>query len=1809
MKKFAFTIIALSLFLVSAGQPLSGVYSIPGTSPGGFATLAIAIDALNTHGAGGNGVTFNINADYSESVTAPLILTATGTESTPIIFTKSGNGANPIITRTDGGTLTTSVLGGQGDAVILIQGTDYVTFEAIDVTANNPGIEYGYYLRKSGPADGCKYVTIKDALITMNKGTSAFVAGIYSSNNDAASTVSSLSGVSLTSTGGRHENITIKGNTISNVFAGIIIRGFNHTTSPYNYYDQNFVVGTPGSGNTIRNFAGNNASTSYGIYLIYQNNATVAYNNIDNTDGGGSAATAMLYGIFNSTGNTSAFSATNNTLNITQGGATFALYGINSQSSGNLTVDNNSITLNASNPTSGIFGYIYNTSATSASAVSISNNTFNGSTIPCSGAMYLINNNSNVPGVSTISGNATSGNITKSGASGNFYGYYTAASPTGTENITENNFSNISVGGASYFYGIFSSTITSGFISNISRNTISNITVNGGLLYAMSLGGANNRTVNKNTISGLQGGNLIYGMLVNSGNPVNIYQNEYCNFVSSSVTNPFPTTHAIVKALQIGYGTLYANVYNNLISNLKTPVSTDENAISGIHIEQGDGATNEVTVNLFYNTIFLNAVSSSTSTFGTSCIYKVSTLMTGDFRNNILVNLSAPGPAGGFTVAYRMNDTYNPLYYSGVSNNNNLYSGPPASNRLLFYDTHNAGDMTLAQYRSTVFPADDQSVSVMPEFEQINVAPYDLRIKANVPSALESGGIPVSSPITVVSDYFNNARYPSPSTPVNSSFTPKASDIGAHEFGGINLDNVAPKIVFTPLKNTSITETRTIIATITDVNSGVPASGIGLPVLYWSRNGGTYVSVTAIPLGGDQFLFTFGGGVPGDQIAYYVAAQDNHVTPNVGSVPSAGNTTYSANPPAVNVPPLNAYYYLIIPGLRGTLTVGTPGGDYSNLTGASGAFSAINSMVLTGDLVLSIISDLEEDGYSELFAWLEDGIGNYTVTIRPSSATERLISGDVAYNGMIRLNGAERVVFDGRYNGAGKFLRLINANSSNPVFTFLNDASNNTIRNCYIEGVSTAATGLINFGSTNALTGNDNNSIIENVIRDRSNLPGIPSTMIYSMGKSGRENSSNSIINNEILNFSNFGIHVTSGSGNNWIINGNSFYNNLAVPLAAAFTPINFIPGAASNNNMIINNFIGGQGPACSGNAWNNAYAGAVSMYGISLNVGNATATSVQGNTIQNLLFSSNANAAFRGIYVASGTADIGTISGNLIGSLTTQNTISISGTQNTIGIYTLGNVNIANNTISNIIATHPTSVNTIYGMWLSGSQHVTAYNNKIMNIGPVTDATNTTTDRPTIGVNLTNTAATFYNNLISLGDDGFTHNTSIIGIRLASASGSVTLLHNSISLGGTMAAGNSRSCAAIQKETAGAVTLKNNIISNKIVDGVPGTAQHKAVNFTNNASVTSDYNTLYSTDPNTTAAWGATVYSFDNYRAASSQEANSLNVDPLFTSATDLHTTVPAINNAGVALSGVTTDFSGVLRTQPPDPGAYEFTLPVTSIQTLAATNVDQQGADLHGMINTNGEVVHIEFEWGPTESYGNSVAGTPTGIRSFTETHSGKTLIGLSINTLYHFRIKGTSVTSGQILYGNDMTFTTSSSVPVNTTVQNITIGNGHDTCFNATQTITIAGNGTTFTILNGGSATMVAGQNIIYLPGTVVEAGGYMLGYITTSSDFCYQTKLPASVASIENPETFAYLPGARFRVFPNPTSGKFTLEKTDGVYTGNATMEIIGLNGIRVLSQILSEEKRHVFNIGYLMPGLYFIRVITGKDVETVKLIRL
>ncbi|MEI7725132.1 MAG: hypothetical protein WCK09_08505 [Bacteroidota bacterium] len=870
MKKFLLLWIAgLLLAQISVAQ-ISGIKSIPGD----YAGVAAAIAAMNTSGVGPGGVTFNVNAGFVETFPTSVagLITATGTAANPIIFQKSGTGSNPLIT---GGLITAS---SSTDGIIVIAGGDYITFDKIDLQENsgNSGTnlhEWGYALVKASATDGAQNNVIKNCAVTLNKSNLASVA-IYGGNHLASSTTA----LTVTAMSGTNSNNKIFGNTISNTYVGISMTGFADAAVPPVYFDQNNEIGKDG-GNGLTNFGGA-GSTIYGIYAGYQNGLKVANNNISGPiTYTGSGSCYMLY---TTNGNYSNLDIYGNTISVQFTATTGSFYAIysgmgHSGTSNTVNVYNNTITnCTHSGSTSGSMFLLYHIATCFTLNIygnQITNNTLGSATVTATGS---------------FAGMYTFGASTISGSTENVYNN----TITGNQRIQ-------SVAGAGTTWYMYSSA--SRLTTNIYNNTISNNTPAAtGVTYCIyNTSGPNIKNIYGNTISNiLSARGTLYGIYQTTGTAINIYKNKIQNLNAVNAAN-------IVYGVYISSGTT-ANVYNNMISELKTPASTSNPAIYGLYI------STPTSCNAWYNTIYLNATSTGAS-FGAAGIYGSATPSI-ELRNNIVVNNSTPG-ATGRVVAYQRSAA-SLATYSSASNNNDFWAGTPGASNLVFYDGTNSVQ-TLADYKTLMSPRESVSVTENPPFVNVATSPYDLHLQTTIPTQCESGGSVIATPVSITDDYDGNSRFPNSGYPNNPLSPATAPDLGADEFAGLLLDITPPNVVFTPFLNTASTLARTLTTTITDA-TGVPTSGLGLPVLRWKINSGGWNSATATFGGGNQYSFTFGAGaLLNDVVSYYIVSQDIVSTPNVGSTPLAGAGGFSVNPPACTTPPTTPYTYTTVSPLSG----------------------------------------------------------------------------------------------------------------------------------------------------------------------------------------------------------------------------------------------------------------------------------------------------------------------------------------------------------------------------------------------------------------------------------------------------------------------------------------------------------------------------------------------------------------------------------------------------------------------------------------------------------------------------------------------------------------------------------------------------------------------------------------------------------------------------------------------------------------------------------------------------------------------------
>jgi hypothetical protein len=405
--------------------------------------------------------------------------------------------------------------------------------------------------------------------------------------------------------------------------------------------------------------------------------------------------------------------------------------------------------------------------------------------------------------------------------------------------------------------------------------------------------------------------------------------------------------------------------------------------------------------------------------------------------------------------------------------------------------------------------------------------------------------------------------------------------------------------------------------------------------------------------------------------------------------------------------------------ISGVKTIGN-GGDFTSLTRQDGLFNAINTSTVTGNLTIQIISDIStEDGTVALNQWAESGAGNYTITIQSSDAELKAISGSYsgganADNGLIRMNGADRVVFHGG-NGTDKKLLFRNNASGNwaAVLHLLNDATNNDIHNCIFEGginspsqTFSQTNGIIYLGGTSGNTGNDNNAFSNCDLGHNSTNSNRPVHGFFAEGNATFPNDNITISGCNIYNFTGAatagnnptGIKVTgTGNGNNWNISGNSFYYTSSFAQGSfSGTPIaiDFSPGNSSNNT-IRGNFMGGDKSALPANAisgtWILPDLLPSTFNGIRVNTGIGTNTLVSNNKIGNI----SGARTFYGINIIGGSVHVNNNTIDNAGTLLTGSFrgISVSGT-------TMGTVNLTSNRIVNITLPASATLHGFYGIY-----------------------------------------------------------------------------------------------------------------------------------------------------------------------------------------------------------------------------------------------------------------------------------------------------------------------------------------------------------------------------------------------------------------------------------------------------------------------------------------------------------------------------
>lgn len=1286
------------------------------------------------------------------------------------------------------------------------------------------------------------YVTSATGAVVSNNNLGAIAAG------GAAAIGFTITGIEVAGTGSH----IVTSNTIGNSTANNIAAGISGTTTATTN-----VIGiassatggavslgnTSGTGNTVQNMSSFGSSTSSLFYGVRNTGAAGTINMNYNTftantlaGGGVTAATIYYANILNGGAATSAININNNTvISATISAATFAgtsafIVSTASGASSAVSIQNNILTgftfTGATGGTGSFYGIYHQATAGSKN---ISNNNFNNLTLKTSGAIVLMSLNDATTNV-TVSGNAIGTQLTRSVSSGNsLLGIYSiggAGVSSGTHTISNNNLSNIT--------STTTSTATTGVVGilwqpgtsatsapavNITGNTVTNYNNSSGSATTGILADwSSNLTISGNTVSDLTTGLATTGNTTGIqsstlGATANVFKNKIYN-LSSASTAGVVTGINVASSASSATTTTY-NIYNNLIGNLTAASSSGTNQVIGIGLVSPN-STNSF--NLYFNTIYLNAASSGAN-FGSSGV-SVSTTPTVRFSNNIFTNLSTPNGTG-LTVTYRRSSATLTTYAS-TSNNNDFYAGTPSASRLIFYDGTNS-DQTIEAFKVRVSSRDSASFSENPTFLSTIGSNTDfLHIDPTVATQIESGGIAIAG---ITDDFDGQTR---------NVATP---DIGADEFTGIAIDLNGPVITYTNLLNTSSTGDRVLNISVVDV-SGVPTSGVGLPVIYYRKNGGAYASAQCIFVSGNNYSCSIaavavGGVTTGDVIGYYVAAQDT--ANNVSVSPSAGASGLTANPPAASTPPTAPNQYTIVAAVNGSLNVGT-GETYTSLTNAGGIFEFINNNEVTGNITINITSDLT--GETGTVALNQYASGN-SITIKPSG-TARTITSTTTATGLITLFGADNVTIDGSTSGSSdRSLTLINQNST---------GSGTTVVSIISLGIGAGAT---------------NNTVKNTIIQNGARFEG--STTSF-----------------------NFGIYVGGNGTAAGADNDNTvIFNNLIQRCQIGMQVIGDAAGVL-DNLIISDNTIGGSVTA--------DYIGRIGMQ-----INQATGAIITKNTVKNHLYTAAADGF--GILLGSG----------FINSIVTRNNVTNLEASNSGGYGMTG----------------------IYIATANAASNLTVANNFVSDIR---------------GWSWTSSI---------LGD-------TVVGIRVVGANtGGINIWYNSVNLFGNYAGANQSTVTAAFMVNATAPTnldVRNNNFVNSFNNTTVTTDKNYAVYTNSSNSIFSDinYNNYFvSGSQGVLGAINSTdVATLPALQTATAKDANSVNLDPLFISGSDLHLqSASPVRNIGTVIPSVTIDYDGQSRPNPFDSLVVQVDIGADEFYTTTAAPAEISGrvvtAEGNGIVN----------------------------------------------------------------------------------------------------------------------------------------------------------------------------------------------------------------------------------------------------------------
>ena len=885
-------------FAPTAAVTTNGGSGLAGTYP----DLASAITALN-----------------AATITSPVVINATGTETTPnggFSITATGTVTNTITISGGGATTltapTTHTAGALNDAIFKIIGGDFITisgFTMLENAANtttaagtNNMTEFGVALFYASATNGAQNDTIQNNTITLNR-TYQNTFGIYSNSTHSATSIATLA--SATTTAGGNSGMKVYANAINNVNMGVVVVGPTAIAD----YNTGIDIGgtTAAQGNTITNYGTTATFSSYlnvsgtvnGVLVRNSVGLNISYNTIASSNGGVTSGT--LNGIQIPTPTTQPTATFTNTLNnnnislrsAVTAGAVVGITVLSTSASATSTININNNDFNTFGHTvagaSGTITFINDTATNQFTTVS--SNTFTNMSVNTTGSVTFISQSFTAPatGTKAVNNNSIVTGFTKTGAGGTITFVVDNGSTVSgaVSNCQNNNFSNVTLTGATAIVGISYTDGGTAPTRTVTGNILNNWTTGAAAINAMNFTYWNGvSSLSTNTITNITGQGAITGITIGSSvstaNPAAISSNTVSNLSSTGAGGT-------VTGITSSNTSPIVNISGNTINTLS---STGASAVSGISVS---GATN---TSVFKNKIYdlsgsnvSSTVNGITVSAGTSVT--ASNNLIGDLRTpaanaaNPLIGLNI---TGGTTV----NAYFNTVYLNGASTGalfgssavsasttptvelrNNIFFNGSSVNGTGLAVAYRRSSTTLTSYSNSsnnnLFYAGSPSATSLIYNDGTNsdmtLATFKTRVTPR-DSASVTENVSFSSTTGSNSQFLHintgTATFIESGGATISGITDDfdgdtrtgTPDIGADEFVGISAGDFSPpSITYTALSDTGSTTSRTLTATITDA-TGV-ASGVGAPLIYYRKGTtGAYISAAATGITGSSYTFT-----------------------------------------------------------------------------------------------------------------------------------------------------------------------------------------------------------------------------------------------------------------------------------------------------------------------------------------------------------------------------------------------------------------------------------------------------------------------------------------------------------------------------------------------------------------------------------------------------------------------------------------------------------------------------------------------------------------------------------------------------------------------------------------------------------------------------------------------------------------------------------------------------------------------------------------------------------------------------------------